>query len=109
VGIGKLHKREDLILLAFCLLIALGSLMVAGWFVISGQVSEQGVDGLFLVVVCLSLAAGFSFVPVQAFRQGLWNELRSARKAGKTKQAEPGQTTPAASEAELAQKTSQPG
>jgi hypothetical protein len=109
VGIGKLYKREDVILAACCLLIALGSLGVAAWFVISGRLSEQGVDGLFLLVVCLSLAASFAFVPMQAIRQGLLRELRGARKAGKTEQPDTSQTTASPSEAELAQKTSQPG
>jgi len=106
VGTRKVHLREELILAAFCLVMALGSLAAAGWFVISGQLSGQGVDGLFLVVVCLALAAGFSFVPATAVRQGLLRELRGA---WKTKQAAPEENARSSQEAELAQKTSPSG
>ena len=51
---------EDLFLLAFSFILAVGGLAVAGWeagrFVMSGSIT---MDGLWLALICLSLSAVF--------------------------------------------------
>ena len=51
---------EDLFLLVFSFILALGGLAVAGWeawgFVTAGSLS---IDGLWLALICLSLSAVF--------------------------------------------------
>jgi len=66
---------ELLIINALCLLIALGALGIALWAVISGQVMNQGLDGLFLVVICLFIAFAFILSPFRELRRGRWREL----------------------------------
>lgn len=51
--------REDVMVSVFCLLVVIGALAAAGWALFTGQVFEQGIDGLFLLVVCLGIAAAF--------------------------------------------------
>jgi hypothetical protein len=72
--------REPLIESAVCALLALAALGLAIWALFTGQVSAQGVDGLFLIAVCLLIAAAFSFVPFQAIREGLLQDLFRAKK-----------------------------
>lgn len=67
-----------MILFAFCGLIALCAVVVAGWAVFSGQIQEQGLDALFLILVCLLVAAVFALVPFLAYRKGLLR-LRNAK------------------------------
>ena len=68
-----------------CLLVVLGSLAAAGYSLISGKASEQGIDGLFLVIVCLVFAALFSIIPMQSLRSG---ELMRVIKGNKPQAAE---------------------
>jgi hypothetical protein len=71
--------KEIIMLNIVCLVLALGALGVAVWAVLSGQLFETGVDGLFLVLVCLLLAVIFSIIPLQAIRKGLLRELLRQR------------------------------
>jgi hypothetical protein len=82
--------REQIIISALCLAIVAGSRGVAAWTVITGEIGKEGLDALFLVLVCLLIAFAFSITPMQAWRQGLWRELRK----GKAKASEPGTPTP---------------
>ena len=66
---------------ALCLVLVLGSLGAAAWELISGKALEQGVDGLFLVMVCLLFAALFSFIPLQALRSGALQHLLARKQA----------------------------
>ena len=93
---------EQLIIYATCVLISLVSLGVAAWVVISGQIQKQGLDSLFLVIVCLLAVVIFLPTPVEAVRKG---RLRDALK-GKAKPAAADETKPASAVA--AQKT-EPG
>lgn len=101
--------REQLIINAICLVIALGSLVVAAGVAATGTVERLGIDGLFAIAVCLLLAAAFSITPLLALRRGLWRqwmETRKAATAGKETQpaaAGAGTTT----EEEVAEKTSE--
>lgn len=81
--------REQWIESAVCALLAVVSLAIAAWTLLTGQVSAQGVDGLFLILVCLLLAAAFSIPPLQAVREGLLEDFFRARKKEKTPQSEP--------------------
>ena len=65
---GTLKVWQQLIIIGFCVVVVLGSLGAAGWAVI--QVVKQGIDALFVLMVCLTLAAAFAFVPFQAWRDG---------------------------------------
>lgn len=67
--------REQLLVSVFCLVIALGGVILAAWLLIGGAVATQGIDPLFLALVCLLVALIFSVVPLQAYRQGLFRGL----------------------------------
>ena len=62
-----------------CLLLGLVSLAVGAWALFTGQVSKLGVDGLFLLIVCLLFAATF-----------LWSPLGAMRAAARRRQAQKG-------------------
>ncbi len=66
---------------ALCLLLAFGALIGAAWALLTGQAGEQGIDGLFLVLVCLFMALLFSIIPLQAIRQGLLKDLLKRKHA----------------------------
>jgi len=70
---------EQLVLYVLCLVIAAGSLAVAVWTLVTGQIGNQGLDAVFLIVVCLVFAAFFGFIPLKAFRDGSW-QIKSAKK-----------------------------
>lgn len=74
---------------SLCLLIALAALGVAVWTVVAGQIQEQGIDALFLVLVCLVIAFAFSLTPARAIREGLLKELVSRYKARAIARTEP--------------------
>ena len=63
-----------------CLLISAAALGVAGMVVITGQIARQGVDALFLIVVCLLFAFVFSIPPLQVWRSGQLRQLGADRK-----------------------------
>jgi hypothetical protein len=64
---------------ALSLLIVVAALGVIAWTILTGQVGEQGLDALFLIMVCLLVAAGFGLVPFFAWRKGLLPQLRRKR------------------------------
>ena len=64
---------QQLIIFVLCIVVVLGSLGAAGWAAI--QVLKQGIDALFLLIVCLTLAAAFAFVPFQAWRDGTLKKM----------------------------------
>jgi len=73
---------------AVCLLISAAALGVAARVVITGQIARQGVDALFLLVVCLLFAFAFSLPPLQVWRSGQLQQLGADRKT------EPGEGPP---------------
>jgi hypothetical protein len=77
---------ELLILNVVSFLMALGALGVAVWVLVSGQIQSQGIDGLFLFLVCLLIAVAFSLSPIRQIRRGAWRELLNRREV---KTAEP--------------------
>ena len=65
---------------AVCLLISVAALGVAGWAVITRQTARQGIDALFLILVCLLFAFAFSLPPLQFWRSGQLQQLGADRK-----------------------------
>ena len=59
---------EDLILTAFYLLVALGSLAAAAVVIVRGDIGATGLDGIFLLIVCLTFAVVFGLIGVQTIR-----------------------------------------
>lgn len=68
-------SREPIALAAICALAALGSLAGALYVLIAG---DMGLDGLFLLIVCITFAAAFGLVTAQTLRKGRQRELLSA-------------------------------
>jgi len=68
-------SREPIALAAICALAALGSLAWALYVLIAG---DMGLDGLFLLIVCITFAAAFGLVTAQTLRKGQLKELLSA-------------------------------
>ncbi|HET9531105.1 MAG TPA: cytochrome C oxidase subunit IV family protein [Blastocatellia bacterium] len=63
-------QREQLIWNGLLALLALGSLLVAGWTAAASQF-KGGIDDLFLILVCLLLALLFAINPIiWAYNQG---------------------------------------
>lgn len=58
-----------------CLTVVLGSIAAAGYSLITGRASEQGIDGLFLIIVCLVFVALFSIIPAMSLRSGALAQL----------------------------------
>jgi hypothetical protein len=79
-------KRETPLVCGFCLVVALAALAIAGWTVVTGQIRQQGLDALFLILVCLLLAAAFVIVPFLAYRK----RAAKTAPAGTSKQATQG-------------------
>ena len=79
---------QQLIQTLLCGVIALGAAGVAVWALASGQVWEQGIDGLFLVIVCLLTALVFAPIPLEAARRSPLRSLLNRRKA-RTAEAAP--------------------
>ena len=80
--------RNQIIFNGLCLAITVGALGIAAWALFTGIIAQQGVDGLFLILVCLLIAFTFSLSPVQAIRQGLLKEIMKqyrSRAAGEPK------------------------
>ena len=78
---------QQLFIIGLCLVVMACSLGIAGWQIVSGQVFKQGVEAIFTIIVCLTLAAAFSFIPCQAWMNGslqrmLGMRARAARAAG---------------------------
>lgn len=69
---------QRLIANVISLLIALAALGIAVWVLVSGQIGRQGIDALFLILVCLIMAFAFSLMPLQAWRAGEFREFLSS-------------------------------
>ena len=68
-------SREPIALAAICALAALGSLAGLLYVLLAG---DLGLDGLFLLIVCITFAASFGLVMAKTFRKGQLKELLSA-------------------------------
>lgn len=84
---------EELLLTVFCLLATVTGLGVAAWEVISGRVFDM--DGLWLTLISLALAAVFGGAFAWSFHDGeLQAMLRQFRK-GSASKAAPDKNSPA--------------
>jgi HEAT repeat protein len=72
--------RERVARCVLCLVITLGALTVAGWTLLSGALGDQGIDPLFLILVCLLMSVVFSWTSAADLREILL-ELRRRREA----------------------------
>ena len=63
-----MRMGEDLLLTAIYLLVALGSLAAAAVAIIRGDLGPTGLDGIFLLIVCLTFAVVFGLIGVQTIR-----------------------------------------
>lgn len=81
--------RERAVMSLVCLLVALGALGIAAATVISGAVETQGLDAIFVILICLLAALAFSMMPAQAIRSGALRELlkRKPQTAAPTERA----------------------
>jgi hypothetical protein len=73
--------RERLVVSVVSLLIALGALTVVVWTVLSGAISTQGIDALFLIAIGLLIVLAFSPIPLQAIREGAFRGLFQRKRA----------------------------
>ena len=80
---------QQVILTALCWVMLLGAAGVAAWALASGQVWEQGIDGLFLVIVCLLIALVFAPIPLEAVRRSSLRSLLRRKKAQTVEREEP--------------------
>ncbi len=88
---------ELIILLLIYLLSGLAALTVAGWVMVSGQFFD--IDGLFLALVCLSLAAVFLGAFALSVRKGEFSQVLSKVRGRKKAAPEPAESAaPAQSE-----------
>ena len=72
--------RQQLIVGALCVFFAIGALAIAVRTLVTGELERQGIDALFLILVCLLVTVVFALIPVQAVRQGLLRDLLSRRR-----------------------------
>jgi hypothetical protein len=77
-----MRAGEDLTLSAIYLLVALGALAAAAAVLLRGQFGATGLDGIFLLLVCLLFAAVFGLIGAQTIRQTFLEEWLARRKGG---------------------------
>ena len=75
--------REQMTSSLVCLVIIVAAVATAGWTLITGQIGRQGIDALFLIAVCLLIAAAFAPIPLQAFRQGVFADVLKRKRPQK--------------------------
>jgi hypothetical protein len=68
---GVLSRAEDsmwqlLVLQITCGLIVVGSVATIGWLLLTSQIEKQGLDALFLLLVCLLFIVMFTPILVRA-------------------------------------------
>ncbi len=71
--------RQTALWNVLCLVIAVGALAAGAWTLATGQLVEQGIDGLFVLVVCVLTAVIFAVLPLQAIRRGELSGLLKRR------------------------------
>jgi hypothetical protein len=68
---------------ALCIAAALGGLAVVVWVLASGMPGRQGMDAMFLLVVGLTFAVFFGFIPARALlRRRAKSPVKGEAKAG---------------------------
>jgi hypothetical protein len=91
------EMRQQILVAALCALIVLGSLAAILWVLVTGQIEKQGLDALFLLLVCLLMALIFLPIPLQALRQGVLKDMLK-RKEKKAVEEEKRQAAPVVSQ-----------
>jgi len=72
-------SREPLALTVVCALAGLASIIVALYLLIGGDIAEQGLDAIFLLIVCVMFAASFGLVMAKTLRKAQLQEMLSPR------------------------------
>jgi len=70
---------EAFVLPIVCGLIALGSIATIAWVLFTGQIGKQGLDALFLLLVCLLFVAIFIPILLRAVPARPWKKLPSRK------------------------------
>ncbi|HWQ56685.1 MAG TPA: hypothetical protein VN442_23565 [Bryobacteraceae bacterium] len=60
--------RQDVLINVVCLAVAAIALGVGVWVVFTGQITNNGVDGLFVLSVCLVTILVFGLIPAATIR-----------------------------------------
>jgi hypothetical protein len=71
---------ESLIVNVICAVFSLIALASVVWVLVTGRLGLEGLDALFLIVVALLIAAAFSWLPIQALREGKLKQWANARR-----------------------------
>ncbi len=91
IGGGRKPMVEELALSVFCLLVTLAGLAVTAWEVISGRVLD--IDGLWLTLISLTLAAAFGGILAWSFHSGEAKQLVQQLRKGSTAKRAPGENS----------------
>jgi len=75
-----MRNWEDNAVVAIYLLIALGSLAAAIAVLVRGDVGWTGLDGIFLLLVCLLFVAVFGLLGAQSMRQTILADFLERRR-----------------------------
>ena len=95
LNLGEEHElmREELVFLAFCSLMALIGLAVAGWEAVTGRILS--LDGLSLSLISLTLAAVFGGNVAWSIYKGDVQRLLSHLRKGSTESSASDKNRPA--------------
>lgn len=78
---------EQLITSVLCLMLVVGGVAAMVWALVTGQVGEQGIDGLFLILIALIVAGAFGSVLLGSVRRRALRDLFPRKQAAeKSKQ-----------------------
>jgi hypothetical protein len=74
-------SREPLALTVVCALAGVASIAVALYLLIGGDIAEQGLDAIFLLIVCVTFAASFGLIMAKSLRKEQLKEMLSPRQS----------------------------
>jgi hypothetical protein len=84
-----LAAREEMLLIAVCVLLALGCVATTVWMLLSGAAARQGLDALFVILFCLLVAGAFMIVPLAALaRSPMFARVKSRLRRTKVAKSE---------------------
>lgn len=72
---------EQLTTSVLCLMLVIGAVAAVVWALVTGQVEEQGIDGLFLILIALIVAGAFGSVLLGSVRRGALRDLLPRKQA----------------------------
>lgn len=72
---------EQLATSVLCLMLVIGAVAAAVWALVTGQVEEQGIDALFLILIALIVAGAFGSVLLSSLRRGALRDRLPRKRA----------------------------